>query len=219
MHSSASPWTQVRAFLRHCRHAPRLYAQQRALRALADSEPRRMVIGSSGTSFEGWVSTDREVIDLLRESTWTTYFKPDFLDAILAEHVWEHLSSDDALRSARTCYRFLRPGGHLRVAVPDGFHPDPAYIEAVRPGGSGSGADDHKLLYNHVSFSDLFASVGFDVRLYEYFDETGEFHFSEWNPADGMIQRSKRFDSRNSSASLPYTSIVMDAVKPPNASR
>lgn len=40
-------------------------------------------------------------------------------DAFLAEHVWEHLSLEDAHRATRNCYRFLRPGGRLRLAVPD----------------------------------------------------------------------------------------------------
>lgn len=40
-------------------------------------------------------------------------------DAFLAEHVWEHLSLDDAHRATRNCQRYLRPGGRLRLAVPD----------------------------------------------------------------------------------------------------
>lgn len=36
--------------------------------------------------------------------------------------------------------RVLKPGGYVRVAVPDGFHPDPAYIEMGRPGGYGTGS-------------------------------------------------------------------------------
>jgi len=175
---------------------------------------RKIVIGSSGTAFDGWVSTDREVVDLLREDTWAEYFGRDSLDAILAEHVWEHLSPEHAVRAARNCFRYLKPGGYLRVAVPDGYHPDPSYIADVRPGGTGSGADDHKQLYNHVSFADLFASVGFKVHLYEYFDSQGRFQVREWDPADGMIQRSVRFDTRNAVAPLAYTSIVLDAIKP-----
>lgn len=176
--------------------------------------PKKIIVGSAGIPFEGWVATDRDTIDLLHEGTWNRFFKPASLDSILGEHVWEHLSTEEAAVAARTCYRFLKPGGYLRVAVPDGLHPDPSYIEAVRPGGTGSGADDHKVLYNYGSFRDVFANAGFDVRLYEYFDEQGQFHYEEWNPSQGMIQRSKRFDTRNATGHLAYTSIVLDAVKP-----
>lgn len=41
------------------------------------------------------------------------------VDAFLAEHVWEHLSLEDAHRAARNCHEYLHPGGRLRLAVPD----------------------------------------------------------------------------------------------------
>lgn len=192
----------------------RRYRQRHALQALAGKELKKIVIGSSGTGMGGWVATDKETLNLLSESAWSTYFKPNSLDAILAEHVWEHLSPEEASVAAKNCYTFLKPGGYLRVAVPDGFHPDPAYIEGVRPGGSGPGAEDHKALYTHASFCELFASAGFDASLLEYFDEQGQFHSNGWNPSDGMIRRSQRYDPRNSAKQLSYTSIILDAVKP-----
>jgi predicted SAM-dependent methyltransferase len=211
-----SSWVPLRRFLWLCRHAWRLQEQKNALKSFSSAAQRRIIIGSSGTRFDGWVSTDRQVLDLLCEGTWEQYFLPGTLDALLAEHVWEHLSASDALQSAATCYRFLTSGGYLRIAVPDGFNPNSSYIDEVRPGGSGPGADDHKILYNYSSLTDLFTRVGFKVRLYEYFDEKGKFHYQDWDSAEGMIQRSKRFDRRNSAGILAYTSIVMDAIKPGN---
>jgi predicted SAM-dependent methyltransferase len=162
----------------------RRYRQRHALQALAGKALKQIVIGSSSTGIGGWVSTDKETLNLLSESTWMAYFSPNSLDAILAEHVWEHLS------------------------------PDPAYIEGVRPGGTGPGAEDHKVLYTYASFRELFANLGFDVRLLEYFDEQGQFQCNDWNPSDGMIRRSQRFDPRNFARQLSYTSIILDAVKP-----
>ena len=204
----------VMNLIHNLRHGRRIAAQKRTLLALPNRAMRRIVIGSSGTTLEGWVATDREVVDLLREDSWLRYFGPAPLDAILAEHVWEHLSGEDALRSAQTCYRFLKPGGYVRAAVPDGLHPDPDYIAQVRPGGCGAGAHDHKVLYDHAGFRDLFVRAGFEVRLYEYYDRDGRFHFNEWDPADGLIRRSMQFDERNSARRLTYTSIILDAVKP-----
>ena len=40
-------------------------------------------------------------------------------DAIYASHLLEHLFLDDALRLLRECFRVLRPGGVLRLVVPD----------------------------------------------------------------------------------------------------
>ena len=38
--------------------------------------------------------------------------------------------------------------------------------------------------------------------------------FEEWSTSEGFIERSKRFDSRNTSDCLNYTSIILDASKP-----
>jgi predicted SAM-dependent methyltransferase len=51
---------------------------------------------------------------------------------MLAEHVWEHLTEEEGLAAARACFKYLSPGGFLRVVVPDGLHPDPAYVEWSR---------------------------------------------------------------------------------------
>lgn len=198
----------MRTWLRARRDALRRSGQQRQLQALAKAEQRRIIIGSSGTFMPGWVATDRELIDLLVDESWRRFFAPGSLDAILAEHVWEHLSAEQGRAAAATCFRYLKPGGYLRVAVPDGLHPDADYIRAVKPP-----ADEHQMLYTHASFARLFADAGFDVRLLEYFDEAGQFHFNEWQADDGMIRRSRRFDARNSGKRLGYTSIVLDAVR------
>jgi predicted SAM-dependent methyltransferase len=217
MNSRGPLWRSLRSVLHTLRHGRRIAAQRKTLGAFAEQGKGRIVIGSSGTAPDGWVATDREVVDLLREDTWLRYFAPGSLDAILAEHVWEHLPAEVAGRCAGTCFRFLKPGGYLRVAVPDGLHPDASYIDQVRPGGSGPGADDHKVLYTYASFRDLFSREGFEVRLYEYYDESGRFQYQEWNPQGGLIRRSMRFDERNSPGRPAYTSIVLDAVRPKGA--
>ena len=66
----------------------------------------------------------------------------------------------------------------------------------------------------HKSLSKIFISVDFEVSLVEYFDENGEFIEEKWNASVGFIERSKHFDSRNTSDKLNYTSIILDAVKP-----
>jgi predicted SAM-dependent methyltransferase len=176
--------------------------------------PLRIVVGAGGLYDPGWIPTDVDVLDILDEAHWRRLFRENSIDAILAEHVWEHLTAEQGLVAARNCQRFLRSGGYLRVAVPDGFHPDPGYIEWVRPGGSGAGACDHKRLYNHESFRQLFESAGFQVELLEYFDAGGHFHATNWDPALGKIERSKRFDERNQDRRLVYTSVILDARKP-----
>lgn len=184
------------------------------IKKLSQCSPLKIIIGASGTVQSGWISTDIKHLNLLDRNNWAKYFSEGTIDAILAEHVWEHLTPEEAVIAATHCFMFIKPGGYLRVAVPDGLHPDPTYIEWVKPGGNGPGADDHKVLYTYATFGKVFSSVGFDVSFCEYFDEQGEFHSTDWDPADGMIQRSKQFDSRNVDGHLRFTSIILDVKKP-----
>ena len=90
------------------------------------------------------------------------------------------------------------------------------YIEAVKPGGTGDGSDDHKVLFNYKSLSYLLSKAGFQVKLLEWFDENGVFHFENWIETDGLIRRSTRFDERNIKNPTQYTSLIIDAIKPEN---
>jgi predicted SAM-dependent methyltransferase len=174
----------------------------------------RIVVGAAADSYEGWISTEEDRLSLLHEADWVYHFGSNPVDAILAEHVWEHLDCFGAIMAAQNCFKYLKPGGYMRVAVPDGWHPDKGYIDRVKPGGWGAGSKDHHVLYTYTSLRTLFALVGFDILLLEYFDECGTFHYLDWSPTDGMVKRSKRFDSRNHARELAYTSIILDARKP-----
>ncbi|MGB7346719.1 MAG: methyltransferase domain-containing protein [Pirellulaceae bacterium] len=174
----------------------------------------RIVVGASGVIPDGWIGTDIDQLNLLSEQDWLRYFRPGSVDSILAEHVWEHLTPEQGLQAATLCARFLKPGGYLRAAVPDGGHTDSQYIDYVKPGGSGAGADDHKVLYTQESFATMFRSAGFgDVDTLEYFDNDGQFQASQWSEAEGMIHRSIRFDKRNQDGQPRYTSLIVDAKK------
>lgn len=183
------------------------------IRLLASRSPLRVMIGAGSVCQKGWLPTDIEHLDMLDIKDWRKYFREDSIDAIMAEHVWEHLSEEEAIVAAKNCYKYLKPGGYLRIAVPDGCHPSEDYRAAVAPGGTGAGSDDHKILYTYKSLATVFEKAGFEVDLLEYFDEHGVFHEKPWNPDDGLILRSKGFDDRNRSGVLNYTSIILDARK------
>jgi predicted SAM-dependent methyltransferase len=175
---------------------------------------RKIIIGAASSGQHGWASTNIHLLNVLDRHDFLRYWQLGSRQAFLAEHVWEHLLEDEARQANENCFNFLKYGGHLRIAVPDGFHPDPSYIEAVRPGGIGYGSDDHKILYNYKSLSKSLRKVGFEVNLLEYWDENHRFHFYPWDSRDGHINRSKRFDPRNQNGTLTYTSLIVDAIKP-----
>ena len=180
---------------------------------LLKANPIRLVIGSSNVYQKGWVPSNIEYLNILNLDRWRLYFKKESVYCMLAEHVWEHLTLEDGELAAKNCYEYLTKGGYIRIAVPDGFHPDKEYIEEQKVGGRYSGIDGHKVLYNYKTLSSVFQKAGFQIKLLEYFDENQEFHSNEWLVEDGLINRSLRFDSRNIQEQPIYTSIIIDAIK------
>ncbi|SDL88654.1 class I SAM-dependent methyltransferase [Sediminibacillus halophilus] len=164
----------------------------------------------------GWLHTQEKELNLLEEEGWRKKFAPGSVSAILAEHVWEHLTYEEGIAAAEICYRFLRPGGYVRCAVPDANFQNEVYQEGVQVGGPGSPdhpAASHKIVHDYKSLSEMFQAAGFDVKLLEFCDGQGDFHYNEWEEKDGFIYRSKRFDHRNEKEQLGFVSLIVDAIK------
>lgn len=186
----------------------RILGTRRLRKHLRETPARRIVVGASAIFEPGWIPTEVEYLNLLRETDWRRFFAEASLEAILAEHVWEHLTLEEGLQAARLCHRFLKSGGYLRLAVPDGGNPDPAYLRQVQVG-----VDGHQVLYTHETLGHLLQQADFSVTWLEHFDSGGTFHHCDWSPAGGMIHRSRRFDARNQNGRLNYTSLIVDAFK------
>lgn len=176
--------------------------------------PIRIMLGSGGVKQIGFISTEWTTLNVLKEETFLSYSSPNVVDCFFAEHVWEHLSLVEGEIAARNCFKFLRPGGTLRIAVPDGLHPDPGYLEWVRPGGTGLGASGHRVLFTWPLLRDLLTHSSFTTVVpLEWWDERGRFHFSPWGAENGFVRRSCDNDHRNKKTPLSYTSLIVDAIK------
>lgn len=191
-------------------------SKQRLEKAVAHrrfSRARKICIGAGGITNPDWLPTERSSLDVTHRMDFVRYWSPGSRLAFMAEHVWEHLDESERQSANANCFEFLRRKGWLRIAVPDGYFPDPDYVEHVRPGGRGAGADDHKVLFNYKTLIDELAVPGFCVNVLEYWDEFGNFHFHDWSREDGYIRRSSRYDPRNDIGKLIYTSLIVDALK------
>lgn len=171
----------------------------------------KLVIGAGLATYEGWLITDLPVLNALSSVDWGCTFPRGSIDRILAEHVIEHWTDSGFRLFLRIVRSFLSQQGFVRIAVPDGLHPDPSYIDYVKPGGSGNGADDHKVLYNYITITRILSEEQYDYNLLEYFDELGQFHRLLWETNDGLVQRSADYDPRNKDYPLLYTSLIIDA--------
>lgn len=193
----------------------KILRKRKFLKALKENEdkPIKLVVGSSGIAEKSWIPSEYYFLDLLIDSHWKKYFKPDSIEIIIAEHVWEHLTLEQGKIAAKTCYKYLKVGGRARIAVPDGFHKDQHYVDAVKPGGSGAGSEDRKVLYNYKSLSSIFEQAGFKINAYEYFDENHQLQLNDWDSDYGYVSRTFYNDQRNSDGQPHYTSILIDAIK------
>ena len=184
---------------------------------VSESEPLKIIIGAGEQSWSGWIPTQKEQLDLLNPTTWDLSFQNRLADTFLCEHVWEHLTEAQGRAAARLCFKYLKPGGYLRCAVPDINYPDAVYQMTVKIGGPGPKdhpAADHKIVYDYHLFSDIFVSAGFEVDLLEYCDERGRFHYNQWSIDDGTIYRSLLVDHRNRNGKIGFASLIIDARKP-----
>ena len=201
-----------RSFLSENKHQAKTVLKAYAF--LLKHKKAKFNVGASTVDIgSDWFPTDIDLLNITITADWRRFLWFTKLDNISAEHVWEHLTDEDTVLANANCFKFLKKNGVIRLAAPDGYHPDKNYIDYVRPGGHGAGADDHKILYTYKSMKDRLEAAGFQVNLLEYWDEKGEFHFTEWSDEGGRISRSKRYDERNQGGELKYTSLIVDAVK------
>ncbi|MBK8662452.1 MAG: hypothetical protein IPN18_11850 [Ignavibacteriales bacterium] len=62
--------------------------------------------------------------------------------------MFEHISDSNLELIISNLFKYSNKKARIRIAVPDGYHTDPTYIDYVKPGGSGPAADDHRHLLN-----------------------------------------------------------------------
>ena len=198
--------------------------------------PLRVIVGGGHyLPYRGWRLTDQDILDIAVESHWQALFGERRIDNLLAEHVWEHLTWEEGLCAAEFSFRYLRSGGTLRIAVPDGLHPHRLYIDAVKPGGTGSAALDHKVLLTHASLRQMLERAGFEVTVLEYWDENGCFHHRPFSYRNGgrinrrpvfkceeppwvrgpeYADRNEHSGGKEDRYPFNYTSLIVDARKP-----
>lgn len=82
----------------------------------------------------------------------TLPFRDAAFDAIIGQHVVEHLPAADA--ALREWNRVLTPGGRLALATPNARYPDPAHFEDA----------DHARIFSPRELGDAAARAGFAVE-------------------------------------------------------
>ena len=178
---------------------------------IKQANPLKVVIGGGDIMHDSsWIVTNQEEIDVENEDDFEYFFRENKVDNFFSSHVHEHLNQPD--KANQNLYNALKVGGKLRIAVPDGNHPDEDYINHVKPNGIGPGADDHKTLWNYETLLDSCVNAGFKCEGIEYWFD-GKFTKKDWSISDGFVGRSAEYDERNINGELNYTSLIIDCIK------
>ena len=125
-----------------------------------------VIIGAGEQRWDGWIPTHQDELDLLDEVSWKRFFGDRLPDKLLCEHVFEHLSLEEGKHAAGIIFCYLKPGGYIRLAVPDAYFTNEEYQRIIQVGGPGPKdhpAADHKVVYNYRLLKDVFEEAGFEV--------------------------------------------------------
>lgn len=96
-------------------------ARRRAAALASRAGDLRLHLGCGPNHLRGWVNVD--LVSTGADLAWDLSVRAPFADgsvaAIFHEHLLEHLPLPAAVSFLQECHRLLRPGGVLRVGVPD----------------------------------------------------------------------------------------------------
>lgn len=203
----------VRAGIKGIKYA---YRRQAIKAPIAANKNIKIIVGAAETFQSGWYSTNEQWLDITKDTDWQNIFqgKP-LLTHVVAEHVFEHLTYEQAQNALRQIYNHLQKNGRVRIAVPDGYNPNADYIRHVGIAGIGDDAADHKQLLNVDTLSKLMSEAGFQVTHIEGYNKDGALVQQPYKQEDGYIKRSRAHPPGNSPWHFPdaETSLIIDGVK------
>ena len=187
-------------------------------RPVSRGEKIRIIVGAAETFQDGWYSTNEQWLDVTDPADWQRVFNGRrLITHAVAEHVFEHLTYDECRKALANMFSHMVDGARVRIAVPDGYHPDEDYIRHVGIDGIGADAADHKQLLNVDALAQLFREAGFEPTHLEGYDSEGNLVRNSYSTDDGFIQRSRGNaspDSRNKWGFVDAdTSLIVDGVK------
>ena len=142
------------------------------------SEPLRLNLGCGTLPIEGYTNIDRTPICggvVAGEVCPLTDYADESVDEIRASHVLEHFPSAQIAFILADWYRALKPGGLLKLAVPDFKWIAEQYMAGANIpllgyvyGGQVDENDYHKTCFDREGLADALAQLGLvDIEMWE----------------------------------------------------
>jgi SAM-dependent methyltransferase len=131
----------------------RLISQMQKQAAENITPPVRLNLGAGDTEIEGYTPVDRR----LGLEVYPLDYPDDSVDEIRASHVLEHFPHGEVKAVLTDWVRALKPGGRLRVAVPNFATIARAYLagEGINAQGYIMGGQTNRDDYHHVIFDEV----------------------------------------------------------------
>lgn len=148
-------------------------------------------------NYENYISVDLAGLEphsIKHNLTQPVPLADNSVDRILSEHFLEHTTEADMKNIFNEFYRILKPGCHVRVAVPDYNHPrDKVFLSK----GHDPRHTDHFTLTTYSKIKSIVSQTKFKSALfYQYWDDSNEFIYTPIDYSLGHIKRTPDNDPR-----------------------
>jgi SAM-dependent methyltransferase len=152
---------------------------RRTLTRVNPEEATRLHLGCGNIRIPGFCNVDilqTTAVDVVSDISKLENFSDNSIELIYACHVLEHFSHEEAVRVLRRWFQVLKPGGVLRVSVPDIDRIVKIYTDnwahfqtpgnspwiGLLYGGQGDPYDFHKTGFNFCWMKHLLDDIGFE---------------------------------------------------------
>lgn len=166
----------------------------------------KLHVGCGVKYLEGWTNLDivnDNKVDILDDASLLLSIPDNSCDIIYASHILEHFGRHECVDILSLWYDKLKSGGILRIAVPN-FEKVVEYYSKTKDlnaimglvvGGQKNSYDDHKIIFDEESLSQMLFQVGFtDVRYWDWrstdhsnIDDYSQAYLPHMDKENGML--------------------------------
>lgn len=147
---------------------------------MKQSEKIKLHLGCGNKHIDGFINIDvrpLESVDLVEDITILKSFSKDSVDLIYSSHVLEHFGRNEYMSVLSNWYNLLKPGGVLRICIPDFEKVVEHYIEnkdlrilrGFLYGGQNYAQNFHYCTWDFNTMSEDLKLIGFNnVQKYDW---------------------------------------------------